>query len=174
MKKLLTVTLLVVMVAMSFATVVNAATSASLADEIYAIGSKYGMTAADKVRLQRDLKTAGVKDTDADAILAKVKDAANVMDAAGVTDYNKLTGEQKSQIKSLANQAASIAGVELKFDGKNVGIYKDGELIDTVSNNDGKLAYTGNNVNTVLVVSSVAIIALAAAVVAKKRLANAR
>ena len=49
---------------------------------------------------------------------------------------------------------------------------KDGKLIETVGNNSGKLAYTGNN-NIVLVVSSIAVIALASVAVARKKLANA-
>ena len=176
MKKLLTVTLLVVMVAMSFATVVNAATSSTLADEIYAIGSKYGMKAADKVKVEK--YASDISDAEADKILADVKEAADIMEATGTTNYHdlsKLSVEQKDKIKSLANQAASIAGIDLVFKGGSVvDVYKDGVLIDTISSDDDKLANTGNNVNTVLVVSSVAIIALAAAVVAKKRLANAR
>ena len=49
-----------------------------------------------------------------------------------------------------------------------VDIIKDGKLIENVSINNGKLAYTGNNVNVVLTTSVIAIIALAITVATKR------
>ena len=96
------------------------------------------------------------------------------MEAAGVTNYAELTTAQKSSMKTIANEAADILGVKLVFKTGSVEVYKDGKLVETVSETDGKLAYTGNNVNVVLVVSIIAIIALAITVVAKRNLANAQ
>ena len=76
-------------------------------------------------------------------------------------------------MKSIANEAASIVGVSLVFKAGTVEIYKDGKLVETLTSNTGTLAYTGNTMNIVLVVSSIAIIALGTAVIARKRLANA-
>ena len=112
-----------------------------------------------------------VTESEANAIVAKAEEAVKVMEDAGVTDYTKLSKAQKDQLKSIANEAASIVNVTLVFKTKAVEVYKNGKLIETVSNNNGKLAYTGNN-NIVLVVSSIAVIALAS-VVARKKLANA-
>lgn len=169
MKKFLTVSLLFVMLVMAFATGVNAATSATLADELYAKGAKYGMTTSDKVKVERYLAENKITDAEADAVLAKADEAIAVMQSAGTTDYNKLTKAQKEQVKSIATAAAEIVDVKLVFGTKTVSIYnKDGKLIETVTNNSGKLAYTGNNINVVLVVSIVAIIALAITVVAKR------
>ena len=94
MKKTLTIALLVVMAIMAFATVVNAATTSTLADELYSKGAKYGMTSADKVKIERYLAENKVTDAQADKILAKADEAIAVMEKAGVTSYNKLTDSQ--------------------------------------------------------------------------------
>lgn len=175
MKKVLTIATLCVMLVMAFATIANAATSAELADKLYAKGAKYGMTAADKVKVERYLSENPVTDAQADAVLAKADEAIAVMEKAGVTDYTKLTTAQKNEIKAIAQSAAELIDVKLVFKTGTVEIYnKDGKLIESVSLNGGKLAYTGNNVNTVIGVSVVAIIALAIGVVTKKRIANAK
>ena len=69
--------------------------------------------------------------------------------------------------------AASIVGITISIKAGVVEFYKDGKLIETATLNNGKLAYTGNSTNVVLVVSSIAIVALATGIVAKKKLANA-
>ena len=174
MKKVLTIAILFVMVAMLATSVVNAATTSELVDKIYSMGEKYGLTSADKVRLERFLSDNPVSEEEADQLIAKAEAAVKVMEDAGVTSVSELTTAQKNQLKSIANEAADIVGVTLVFSSSKVEIYKDGKLVETVTANDDKLAYTGNSINAVLVVSSVAIIALAAVIVAKKRLANAR
>lgn len=173
MKKLISIAILFVMVAMLATTMVNAATSSTLADDLYALGSKYGMTSADKVKIERYLADNPVTDEQANQVLAKAQEAVKVMEDAGVTDVKSLTTEQKNQLKSIANEAASIVGLTLTFKAGTVEIYKDGKLIETITFNNGKLAYTGNNVNLVLVVSSVAVVALATGFVVRKKFANA-
>ena len=173
MKKLISIAILLVMVVMLSAGLVNAATNDTLADELYAIGSKYGMTSADKVKIERYLSDNPVTDDQANQIIAKANEAAAIMEAAGTTNINDLTSEQKDQLKALANEAASIIGLTLVFKSGTVEIYKDGTLIETLGLESGKLAYTGNSVNTVLVVSSVAVVALAAGLIARKKFANA-
>ena len=172
--KALVVALLFVMLVMAFATVVSAATSAELADKLFAKGEKYGMTSSDKVKLERYLAEYPVTDKEADAILAKADAAVAVMENAGVTNYDKLTTAQKDEIKSIAKSAAEEVDVQLVFKKGSVEIYKDGKLIETVAENNGKLAYTGNSINVVLVVSIIAIIALAITVAVKRTNANAR
>ena len=169
MKKFLTVSLLFVMLVMAFATVVNAATSATLADELYAKGAKYGMTSAEKVKIERYLAEYPVTDAQADELLAKADEAVAVMERAGVTNYNDLTDAQKDELKSIATSAAEIINVKLVFKKGYVEIYDStGKLIETIGENNGKLAYTGNNVNVVLTTSVIAIIALAITVVSKR------
>lgn len=172
MKRILTISILAIMLILMTVTGVNAVSNSELSQKLYNMGAKYGMTAADKVKIDRYLADYPVTESEANQIVAKAQDAVDLMENAGVTDYKKLSSEQKDQLKSLANQAASIAGVTLSFGSGSVEVYKDGKLIETVSAaNNGKLAYTGNS-NIVLVVSSVAVIALVA-VVARKKLANA-
>lgn len=173
MKKTLTIALLVVMVVMALSTVVNATTSAELADKLYEKGKAYGITEADKVRLERYLAENPVTDAEADQLLAKADEAIAVMENAGVENYDDLTIADKDKVKSIATEAAKIVDVQLVFGTKSVKIMKNGKVIETVTNNNGKLAYTGNSVNVVLVVSSIAVIALAVAVIAKKKIANA-
>ena len=86
-----------------------------------------------------------------------------------ITNYNNDDEKLKDQLKSIANSAASIVDVKLVFKKGTVEIYDNkGKLIETVGQNNGKLAYTGNNVNVVLTTSVIAIIALAITVVTKR------
>ncbi|OKZ65263.1 MAG: hypothetical protein BHW02_04710 [Clostridium sp. 28_12] len=172
MKKSLLISILTAVIVMACATLVNAATTATLADELYAKGKKYGMTSADKVKVERYLSENTITDEQANAIVAKADEAIAVMEAAGTTDYRKLTDAQKDQVKSIANSAADIIDVKLVFKKNTVEIYNNaGKLIETIGNNNGKLAYTGNNVNVVLTTSVIAVIALAITV-ATKRISN--
>lgn len=173
MKKTLVITILFVMVALLATTVVNATSSSELADTLYNLGSKYGMTSADKVKIERYLADNPVTDDEANQIVAKAEEAVAIMEEAGVTDITKLSTAQKNQLKTIANEAASIVGITISIKAGVVEFYKDGKLIETATLNNGKLAYTGNSTNVVLVVSSIAIVALATGIVAKKKLANA-
>lgn len=169
MKKTLTIALLAIIAIMAFATVVNAATTSTLADELYLKGAKYGMTSADKVKIERYLAENPVTDAEADKLLAKADEAIAVMEKAGVTSYNKLTDAQKSEVKSIATEAAKEINLKLVFKTRSVEIYNaDGKLVETVTNTNGKLAYTGNTVNVALVASAVSIIAVALVVARKK------
>lgn len=169
MKKSLLISILTAVIVMAYGTFANAATTATLADELYSKGSKYGMTSADKVKIERYLSENTVTDEQANAIVAKADEAIAVMEAAGTTDYSKLTDAQKDKLKSIANSAASIIDVKLVFKKNTVEIYDNaGKLIETIGQNNGKLAYTGNNVNVVLTTSVIAIIALAITVATKR------
>lgn len=169
MKKTLIISILVAIILMAFATIVNAATSATLAEELYAKGQKYGITAADKVKIERYLSENPVTDEQANSLVAKADEAIAKMESAGVTNYDDLTTAQKDELKAIATSAADIVDVKLVFKKGSVEIYDNtGKLIETVGENNGKLAYTGNNLNVVLVTSVIAIIALAITVVSKR------
>ena len=169
MKKSLLISILTAVIVMACATFANAATTATLADELYSKGSKYGMTSAAKVKIERYLSENTVTDEQANAIVAKADEAIAVMEAAGTTDHSKLTDAQKDKLKSIANSAAAIIDVKLVFKKNTVEIYDNaGKLIETIGQNNGKLAYTGNNVNVVLTTSVIAIIALAITVATKR------
>ena len=169
MKKSFIISILTAIIIMACATAVNAATTNTLADELYAKGQKYGMTTAEKVKIERYLSENPVTDEQANALVAKADEAIAIMENAGTTDYNKLTSSQKEQLKTIATSAANIIDVKLVFKKGTVEIYDNtGKLIETVGQNNGKLAYTGNNVNVVLTTSVIAIIALAITVVTKR------
>ena len=96
------------------------------------------------------------------------------MEKAGLTNYDKLTKAQKNEVKSIATEAAKIVDLKLVFNKKSVAIYnKDGKLVETVSNTNGKLAYTGNVVNVVVLATTVVALVAVSAVVARKRIVNA-
>ena len=175
MKKTLIVSILMSIILFVGASVVSAATTETLAGELYVKGKKYGMTTADKVRIERYLSENPVTDEQANQIMSKADEAVAVMENAGVTNYNKLTQDKKSELKTIAKETADIVGAKLVFKSGSVEIYDaNGKLIETVAQNNGKLAYTGNNsVNVVLTVSVIAMIALAITVGGKK-IANAK
>ena len=169
MKKSIVIAILFVMLVCVATTFANATTSSELAEKLYNMGSKYGVTSADKVKMERYLSENPVTDEEANSLIAKADEAIAIMEEAGTTDYNKLTTAQKNEIKSIATSAANIINVKLVFKKGTVEIYDNtGKLIETVGQNNGKLAYTGNNVNVVLTTSVIATIALAITVVTKR------
>lgn len=173
MKKTLTIAILFVAIIMLATMGVNAATSATLADELYSKLSAYGLTSADKVKIERYLADNNVTDEQANTILAKADEGIAIMKDNGVKDVKKLSKESQNELKSIANEAATTVGLTLNFSSNGVKVYNaEGKLIETITSTDGKLAYTGNSVNTVLVVASIAVIALAATVVTKKTLSK--
>ena len=175
MKKIVSsIVMLAIMLTMFLGTSVNAATTNELVDKIYSMGQPYGLTSSDKVRLERFLADNPVTEAEADTLIAKAEEAVAVMENAGVTSVSDLTAAEKSELQGIAKEAASIVGVNLVFKAGTVEVYKDGKLIESISNNYGKLAYTGNNISTVAVVFLVAIFALAIGLVfARRRVANA-
>ncbi len=171
MKKILISVMLIAVLAMVVAPFVNATTSNTLSDDLYAKLSAYGMTTSHKVRVERYLEENTVTDEQAQALMAKADEAVAVMDAEGTKNYSELSAEAKSKLKTIAQEAASTIGLTLVFKSGEVEIYKDGKLIEvvTLSSSGTKLAYTGNTVNMVLVVVPVVAIALTIALVVRKR-----
>ena len=135
-------------------------------------GKSIGLTSANRVKVERYLTENPVTDAQADAIMAKAKELIALMESAGVSDPANLSKADKEKFMAIAQEGADVLGLKLVFHPHSVDIYKDGKLIETATLGN-KLAYTGNNVNIALVVSSVAIIALATGLVTRKRLANA-
>ena len=194
MKKLLTISILFVMVLAMCTSTVSATTKAELPDQLFAIGSKYGATAAHKIKIERYIADNDLTDAQATAIVTKANEIAGIMDAAGVTDPRKLSAEDKARVKSLANEAASIAGVTLVFKKDDVDVYKNGKKIDsaqspltgsssssstgsstssTKTTSGKKLVYTGSNSYVAIAAGTVAVVALATVVIVKKKVVNA-
>ena len=91
MKKVLTIAILFVMVALMATTVVNATTNASLADELYELGSEYGMTTADKVKIERYLADNPVTEEQANAIMGRAREIAQIIAVSGVSNVSDLS-----------------------------------------------------------------------------------
>ena len=176
MKKTLIIAMIFIMVVMLATTMVSAVTKDSLVNDLYALTSKYGVTNADKVKAERFLTEYPITDEKANEIYEKAKEAIKVLEDAKVTDVKKLqtqlTREQKIKFEALCQETASLVGAHLIYRNGTVEVYKDGKKVEVFYFTDGKLVYTGNNINIVLVVSSVAIIALATAYIVRKKKTN--
>ena len=123
MKKVLSIISLFIIIGLMATTIVNAATNSSLAGDLYALGAKYGMTTADKVKIERYVSDNSVTNEQAEQVMAKAQEAVKIMEEAGTTNINKLSTEQKKKLKSIANEAASILGLTLTFKSGTVEIY---------------------------------------------------
>ncbi|MBR3002596.1 MAG: hypothetical protein IKF38_03410 [Clostridia bacterium] len=172
MKKTLLTAVLFVLVTLFAATMVNAATGAELPNLIYAKGAKYGVTESHKVKMERYIASYPVTDEQANKVMAKVDEVVKVFENAKVTNIAKLSSADLKKVQDLATEAASIVDVKIVWKGLTVDIMKNGKVVD-VLDFSGKLSYTGNEVNGALVVSSVAVVALAAGFILRKKFANA-
>ena len=109
-------------------------------------------------------------------LVNKVSIATNEKAEPVQTTISTDESTDKSIIKNYPEYGTQYATIEIdKIDVKlvfkkgTVEIYDNkGKLIETVGQNNGKLAYTGNNVNVVLTTSVIATIALAITVVTKR------
>ena len=176
MKKLLTISILFVMVLAMCTTMVSATTKAEIPDQIYSIASKYGAIPADKIKVERYIADIDLTDEQATAIIEKAKEIAAFLDEAGVTDPRKLNKEQIKKFKAMANEGASIAGLSLVFRYDDIEVYRNGKMIDTLRAPTSKsgsrsLVYTGSNGYIAIAVGSV--VALAGLVIVGKKVVNA-
>ena len=173
MRKTIVISILFVTLIMLTLTGVQAASASTLANDLYSKLSAYGVTAADRVKIERYVSSNNVTDEQATEILAKADEAVAIMKEAGVTDVTKLSSTDKTKIQNIAQSAANVVGLTLNFKSGSVEVYdSNGKLIETITSVNGKLAYTGNTVNTGVVVSSVAVIALAVAIITRKAIAK--
>ena len=165
MEKILTISIIFIMVAMLAITTVKAVSGATIVEDIY------------KSRGERYVADNPVTDEQAATIYAKAQEAVKVLEEAGATDVKKLdkqlNKEQKIKFEGICQEAAGVLGLTLTYKDGCVEVYKDGKKIDTYTFTD-KLPYTGNIVNIVVVASCVVVIALAVySIVRKKKPANA-
>lgn len=167
MKKLISIAILFVMIVALSATMVNAATSETLPDELYAIGSAYGMTQNDKIKMEQYLRDYPLSEEKCNEILELAKEAEQIMVENNTTDVKTLSKDLKARLRELATEAATIAGVTLDFKTNRIDVYKDGEHIYTVKDQTN-LVQTGSSNLVYVVLAGIAIIAIAGTVVVKK------
>ena len=171
MKKVLTI-MVILMLSMVLCNVAYCAEEESLADKLYSIGSEYGFTTQDKVKIERYLATNEITKDQEEQIISKAQEMVEVMSQEQTKDYDSLSKESQSKIKKIASEAANILGLTLEYSSRSVSIYKDGVLQDIYSYNNQKLLYTGNTINNTIIISSVLIIFTIALIIIVKRRLN--
>ena len=139
MKKLATITLLVVMLVAFLAGTVNAATESELLEYLskdFTVGGEtVSISESDKVKIERYLNENEVTEEQADYVISKVDEAVAVLQSAGETDLTKLSREDKDSLISIANDAADELGLSLSYDAssKTLSVYKDGKLVESTN-----------------------------------------
>ncbi len=176
MKKLAKIFTIVAFVAVLTTTVVNATASDDLVAALsksYTVGGEtVALSATDKVKLERYLADHPVTEEEKDAIVANFEEAIEIMQAEGIADVAKLSPQAKNKVISLVKAAAGEMDltVDINTTNNTVKVYdQSGKLIESARVEDGKLAYTGNNSYVYIVAPVVAIIAIAAVVIARKK-----
>ena len=172
MKKTLLSVILFVIVALFATTMVNATTGAELPEAIYNKGSKYGVTQSHKVKMERYIAKHPVTDEQANQVMAKVDEVVAVLEKAGVTNIADLSSADLKKVQDISTEAAAIVNVKIVWRGSTVDIYYNGKVEDTLSFSKN-MTNTGDETNIALVVSSVAVVALAAGLVIRKKIVNA-
>ena len=178
MKKLLTISILVIMILAVATTLVSATTQSEL--EAYLTkthtiaGKEVTLTAEQKVKVERYFSENTLTDEQATAIKAKVDEGIALMEEAGVSDPSQLSGSDKTALLNVAKEAAAEAGLTLTLNSNDntIEIYKDGKLIESASTETGKFVQTGSNNLVFVALAVVAIIAVVATVVIKRARVN--
>lgn len=145
--------------------------ASSLADELYAKGKAYGITAEYKAKMEKYFANNEVTEAQKASILAKADECIAIMDKAGVKDVSKLSSADLKTVKAKVQSAAGEIGLTVKFDSKGNGftVSKGDKTLDVVpSKSTSKLVYTGSN-TLVLVIASLGFVAVAGMAVAKLR-----
>lgn len=172
MKKVITSIALMIMLTVFYVMPVNAVTSQKLADQLYAMGSPYGMTTADKVKIQRYVDQYGVTDDQANAVVEEASKATQILKTTGTKN---LSTETKNQLKTIATEIGKIIDVTVVFTSdKTIDIYKDNVKIESISTENrsqgtAKLPYTGNNYIYTIAGCGIGIIALATVVFIRRK-----
>lgn len=175
MKNLLKISLVFVALLL-VVTTVNAATASEFVAYVSSAKTIAGqsvtlVTAAQKAEIERYLAKNDVSESDLDYLKGKFDEGVAVMDAAGVTDYTKLSQTDKDRLVSLANEASERTGIKINFNSNGtVSIYNlDGTLFTTTGST---IKQTGSNNYAYIPV--IAIVAVAIVLISKRGLANAK
>ncbi len=172
MKKKLAIWLLVVFFIVIFSVTVNAESAEVLSNKLYNKLAPYGMTNNDRVKVERYLEQYPVTDEEADVVFSMADQMVELMNKAGTNDISKISNEEKQKVKDIAIEAASTVGATLVFKPSWVEIYRDGKLVESVKYSNGKLVYTGNNINFALITVVLVVVVLTLTLILKKKKAN--
>lgn len=171
MKKIMQV-LVAVMISAVFVTNVSAAGNDTLlnyAKQGYVVnGKRVYLTAGDLHSLETFLASNDLTDAQANEIIGQADTIVAVMNREGVSDVTKLSKNAKNEVLSIAQSAASVAGVTLNYD-------KDNKTIVATDKNGAEIPFslspylrpTSNNY--VIVAAIVATLGATSFVVLRKR-----
>lgn len=177
MKKVFKITLIVAILLICCATVAHAATNSDVVSYLKKSHTVAGKTVklsdANALKVDKYFSTYPVSSENADKIIAKVDEGIALMNAAGVSDPNKLPKAQKDKLLSIAQEAAQLAGATLTFNStdKTIDIYVNGVLFDQISTKSGNtLVQTGADYSYIVyTIAAVAVIAVASVVIYRKK-----
>lgn len=162
-------------VTLGFLSTMQAASSTEVLDYLRkphtVAGQTVQATSAQIAQAERLFASNPITAEQGDKIIANGEAAIAICNAAGTADPSKLSATDKQKILALMNEAGSVIGVSVSFDAGTgtLQFVKDGKVIDAMSLS-GKLPFTGTDVTPYVVVSIVAIAAVAVCIADKKGL----
>ena len=168
MKKLLTVTLLVVLAIVLLGTAVNATTESELEKYLTSshevAGETVKLTSAEIKQVKDYFAENDITDAQATAIMSNINKVVAVLEEAGTLDASKLTKAQKTELLSYAETAAAEVGLTINTSNRTV-TNASGEVVFKASSN--ALVQTGTSY-VPYIVAGLAVIAVAGIVIVKK------
>ena len=177
MKKITLVLMSVILTTIMLGTVVNAATEEELKDYLFKkhiiAGNEVYLVENQKVEVERYLATHDVTEEQADKVIEQAEKAKALLEKNGVSDYTKLSKENKKTLLSIGQEAASVLGLTMTYNSseKTIEIYEGTTQLDSIPNHRNILVQTGSD-NTglfvIVAIALVAIIAIAGTIIVKK------
>lgn len=171
MKKVVSIVLMIVM-AMTLVTVVNAATptedlKAFLSGEFTVLGEKVKLSNSDMVQVERYLENNPVTEAEAESIKSQVNDLVKYINDTDAKSIADLTTAQKNEVLNRANSVASVVGLSVNYDSKEKALsVLSGSNVIFSKSTDFKR--TGGEVMPIVTLSALAIIAVAGVVYVKR------
>ncbi len=180
MKKLLSVTLLIVLV-LTLATTVKAATPA---EELYNYISGTFTIAGQEVKLltddqlvtaERYLSTHELTNDEYLHVRDQIVSTVDIMDEAGVTSVYDLEDADLNKVKSNVKEAAETLGLTVNYDAnkKTISVYDGTTLLETTSLDNANKAVQTDVVNYAYVAAPIVAIIAVAMFVGYKKVVNA-
>ncbi len=175
MKKVLTISLLLLLILTLTTTLVKAATTeAELQRKALELLSKVKTETDYTAAVERFFNEYDFTEEQLSSATAKVEEAEAIIEANG-EDPRTYSGDVKDTLVGMAQEAATDLGMKLSVDYNNkvATLTKNGKTVVAVDTETGKIKQTGSDNLLFVVLSGVAVIAVAATVVVKKVTANA-
>lgn len=175
MKKVLTISLLV-LVMLTFATTLTkaATTEADVQAKALEILSKVDTGTDYTATVERIFNEYDFSEEQLSNVMSKANEIESIIEANG-SDPRTYSSSVKNTLISLAQAVAEDLGMKLTIDTKNnvATLTKDGVTIVALNLETGKIKQTGSDNLVFAVLAGVAVIAVVATVVVKKVKANA-